>query len=75
MILPYLDFSWEIPGMNGVRNPKYENRIYDILLPHGLSLVTWGNEVPNIFLLVVDPPRGRPFGGGGVHRNQKGKDP
>jgi len=34
--------------------------------PQGLSEARRGREVFEFFL-VTDPPRGRPFGGGGVH--------
>ena len=34
----------------------------------GLSEAQRGKEVSGILSFVIDPPRGRPFGGGGVYR-------
>jgi len=34
----------------------------------GLSGARRGNE--GFSVLIIDPPRGRPFGGGGVHHNK-----
>ena len=36
--------------------------------PQGLSEARRGRKMLLKFL-VIDPPQGRPFGGGGVHRN------
>jgi hypothetical protein len=38
--------------------------------PQGLSEARRGREVLCVLILILDPPRGRPVGGGGVHRNQ-----
>ena len=45
---------------------NHENRnLYEGLTPQGLSEA----RRAGVFLyLVTDPPRGRPFGGGGIHR-------
>ena len=36
--------------------------------PHGLSEARRGGTVFTNMLIDTDPPRGRPVGGGGVHR-------
>jgi hypothetical protein len=51
--------------MNRSSHPDNENHIYDVLPPQGLSEARRGKMVSCIFLYVIDPPRGRPFGVGG----------
>jgi hypothetical protein len=48
--------------------------IYEDHPPHGLFEA---RRDRNVFLkfLVTNPPRGRPFGGGGVHRNGEERGP
>jgi len=46
---------------------SHENHpLYQGPPPHGLS---GARRAGSFFELVTDPPRGRPFGGGGIHRN------
>ena len=48
--------------------PNHENRnVYDGTPPQGLSEARRAGNFFELFS-VTDPPRGRPFGGGGNHR-------
>jgi len=47
------------------RNPKYE-----CSPPQGLSEQRRGSAVFSDMLIVPDPPRGRPVGGGGTYHNR-----
>jgi len=42
---------------------------YEDSPPQGLSEARRGSAVFATMLIDTDPPRGRPVGGGGVHRN------
>jgi len=63
-------------GMNRFNlHPIQENRpIHERSTPLGLSKPRFRGS---FFELVPDPPRGRPIGGGGIHRNlwKRGKNP
>jgi hypothetical protein len=55
-------------GMNFLSSHRnYENRIYEGSPPQDPSRGTAGQFRVLKKLLVIDPPRGRPFGGGGVY--------
>ena len=45
--------------------------MYDGTPPQGLS---GARRARNFLILVTDPPRGRPIGGGGVHRKKRNTD-
>jgi hypothetical protein len=57
--------------MNGSSYPNHEKSGYLGGLPaSGPLRGTAGREVSIVLILILDPPRGSPVGGGGVHRNQ-----
>jgi len=55
-------------GMNEEFTPNHKNRRYEGSPPQGPSGARRGSAVFSDMLIITDPPRGRPFGGGGVHR-------
>ena len=52
---------------------KKEVTNYDETMPHNLS-VAWRSRKDFFNFLIVDPPRGRPLGNSGVHRNGEYND-
>jgi len=56
--------------MNEGSHHNHLNRRYEGSPASGPSGARRGSSVFFKMLPVVDPPRGRPFGGGGVHHNE-----
>jgi len=52
--------------MNASSHPKHENRRHEGSPPQGPSRGTAGQFGVFLEMSVIDPPRGRPFGGGGI---------